>query len=167
MPNMKQIIAAHNKSVIEKDTRSAPPGCNCRRNTKCPLDGKCQISGVVYQATITRLEDQRQETYVGLTDTTFKTRYNAHNSTFRNRDKRNATALSQYVWSLNDNNIQHSISWRIIARSSAFSPSSNNCNLCLCEKFYIICTDHGSLNTRNELATACRHRRKYLLCNIG
>ena len=59
MPNMKQIIAAHNKSLMKKDAHSATPGCNCRKNTKCPLDGQCQISGVVYQATVTRQDDQQ------------------------------------------------------------------------------------------------------------
>ena len=139
----------------------------CRRNTNCPLDGKCLTQGIVYQATVTCHDDQRQETYVGLTDTTFKTRFNAHNSSFRNRDKRNATALSQYVWTLKDNNVQHSITWKIVTKSSSFSPSSNNCNLCNSEKYFIICTDLGSLNTRNELATACRHRRKHLLCHAS
>ena len=165
MPNMKQIIANHNKAIMNNSTNNETPGCNCRRNNRCPLDGKCQSSGVIYQATVIRQDNQKKETYIGLTDTTFKTRYNAHNSTFRNRDKRNATTLSHYIWTLKDNDIQYDITWKIVAKSKACSPSSNICNLCLTEKYFIICTSLGTLNTRNELASACRHRRKHLLCN--
>ena len=38
-----------------------------------------------------------QETYVGLTENTFKIRYNGHNSNFKNKTQKNATALSQYI----------------------------------------------------------------------
>ena len=99
----------------------------------------------------------------------FKERYNKHNSTF-NSDKdsksRDATTLSTYVGDLKDNGINHTISWKIIDKSAPYSPSSNKCNLCLLEKYYIICKPHMcTLNKRNELAATCRHRRKHLLCN--
>ena len=57
MPNMKNIISAHNKHILNSvpqptDTRSKE--CNYRHKEKCPLDGNCQASGIVYQATVTR-----------------------------------------------------------------------------------------------------------------
>ena len=39
-------------------------------------------------------------------------------------------------------------------------------NLRLHEKFIIIChPNQGSLNSRNELVSTCRHRKKHLLCS--
>ena len=58
------------------------------------------------------------------------------------------------------------ISWRIISSSSSYNSSSKRCNLCLKEKFLIICRpDLSSLNKRNELVSSCRHRNKALLRN--
>ena len=46
----------------------------------------------------------------------------------------------------------YSISWRIISSSSSYNSSSKRCNLCLKEKFLIICRPNlSSLNKRNEL----------------
>ena len=79
---------------------------------------------------------------------------------------RNSMELSKHVWSLKDNNIDYSISWRIISSSSSYNGSSKRCNLCLKGKFLIICRpDLSSLNKRNELVSSCRHRNKALLCN--
>ena len=60
--------------------------------------------------------------------------------------------LSKHIWTLKDKNIDHFISWRIISSSSTYNSSSKRCNLCLKEKFFIICRpDLSSLNKRNEL----------------
>jgi hypothetical protein len=169
MPNMKQIITSHNKSILKKNIpQEEKPTCNCRTPANCPLGGKCLSSNIVYQATVTREDNKSQETYIGLTETQFKTRYNNHTNSFRNENKRHATTLSQHIWSLKDDNISHSIKWKTMAKASAYSTSSKCCNLCLKEKYYIICKPHlATLNSRNELATDCRHRRKHLLNNLG
>ena len=71
-----------------------------------------------------------------------------------------------YIYNNNNNNIDYSISWRIISSSSSYNSSSNRCNLCLKEKFLIICRpDLSSLNKRTELVSSCRHRNKALLRN--
>ena len=54
----------------------------------------------VYQAIVTREDKNREGTYVGLTDTGFKTRYNAHISSFRNTSNNNATTLREYMFTL-------------------------------------------------------------------
>ena len=44
---------------------------------------------------------------------------------------------------------------------------SERCNLCLWEKYLIICRPElATLNRRNELVSSCRHVRKYLLSNL-
>ena len=78
MPNVHQIITAHNKTVLDKQTKPSenpPKECNCRQKESCPLRGKCLTESVVYQATVTRTDNQHKETYVGLTEGAFKTRY--------------------------------------------------------------------------------------------
>ena len=133
----------------------------------CPLEGKCLTAGIIYQATVTRQDNLKKETYIGLTEGQFKTRYNSHNSNFRLEHHRNSTTLSHYVWSLTDKNIPYSLEWRIVAKSSSYSNSSKSCNLCLKEKYFITFRPQmATLNNRNELASTCRHRKKYLLCNV-
>ena len=168
MPNMKQIISNHNKTILNKDnnTESKTNNCNCRIKEACPVNQKCQTSSLIYQATVTRHDNNKEESYIGLTDNTFKTRYNGHTSSFRNEQYRNATTLSKYIWTLKDKSINYSLKWKIIDRGRAYQPSGKNCGLCDLEKFYIISRPElASLNQRNELATSCRHRKKHLLCN--
>ena len=168
MPNIKQTIANHNKSTLDKNhpTETAPTNCNCRRNNTCPLDGQCLNSSIIYQATVTQHDNNQEETYIGLTDNTFKTRYNGHTNSFRHASKRNATTLSHHIWSLKDKEKQYSIKWKILAKSNAYSTTSKKCNLCIKEKYFIICKPHlASLNHRNELASECRHKKRHLLCN--
>ena len=62
---------------------------------------------------------------------------------------------------LKDNDIKFSIKWRVIKRCKAYKSSSKRCNLCLHEKFLIIC--HPELGTLNS---SCRHRKKHLLANF-
>ena len=168
MPNVKQIIPNHNKTILTKEsnTENTTNNCNCHVKETCLVDKKCQTSSLIYQATVTRHDNNKDETYIGLTDNTFKTRYNGHTNSFRNEIYRNATALSNYIWMLKDKKIRYSLKWKTMDRGRAYKPSGKNCSLCDLEKFYkIFKPELASLNQRNELATSCRHRRKYLLCN--
>ena len=170
MPSIKQTITSHNKSVIGKVATpdTTQPNCNCRKDKACPLDGQCLTTGIIYQATVVRQDNNNTETYIGLTDNSFKTRYNAHTSSFRNESKRNSTTLSQVIWKLKDSNIPHTISWSIISKAKAYTPASKSCHLCLKEKYFIICQpSKSSLNTRNELASECRHHKRHLLSNFN
>ena len=108
-----------------------------------------------------------KESYIGLADNEFKTRFNGHTCSFRNSNKRHATTLSQYVWTLKDQDISYSLEWKIIAKASSYSPSTKKCMLCIKEKYFIICKpEMASLNSRNELSTECRHRKRFLLSNL-
>ena len=132
----------------------------------CPLEGNCLQSSVIYQATVTRNDNNTTETYIGLTENDFKTRYRNHTASFRHSKHRNSTELSKHIWTLKDNNIEHFISWRILSSHSPYNSSSKRCNLCLKEKFLIIYRPKlSTLNKRNELVSSCRHRNKALLRN--
>ena len=90
----------------------------------------------------------------------------AFTASFRHAKLRNSTELSKHIWTLKDNCIDHFISWCILSSHSPYSSASKRCNLCLKEKFLIICQpDLSTLNKRNELVSSCRHRNKALLRN--
>ena len=105
----------------------------------------------------------KTETYTGLSEPTFKKRYNGHISTFKHEDA-NHTTLSKHVWVLKNKNISHTVDWRIIARSQAFNPSNGQCRLCNKEKYFIMFKPEGaSLNARSEFYSSCRHKAKHLM----
>ena len=167
MPNMHNLISAHKKSVLSRHTQPETNGtkeCNCRQKDSCPLSGKCLTESVVYQAVVKREDTGEEKSYVGHTEGKFKARYNNHTNSFRNIKHRHATALSKYIWQLKELNVGYSLKWNIIRRCKSYSNLTKRCNLCLHEKFLIIYhPELSSLNTRNELMSACRHRKKFVL----
>ena len=79
MPNIKQTIDGHNKSILLKSDKPKKDECNCRKPDECPLLGQCLKKSVVYQATVTCTNDNKpDETYAGLISNTFKTRFTNH-----------------------------------------------------------------------------------------
>ena len=166
MPNVKQIIDGHNKAILKKST--LPPQdqsektCNCRKKDSCPLQGKCLLREVVYQAVVE--SENKTETYVGLTATDFKTRWRNHQTSFSSERSKNNTELSKHIWELKDQNKHYKITWKILAKAKAYSNLSKRCNLCTAEKHFILTKPElASLNKRNELISTCRHRRKFIL----
>ena len=167
MLNVQSIISSHNKTILRKEANKntiTERNCNCRAKDACPLQGECQKKAVIYQAAVTNKAMKEVQTYVGLTKNTFKTRYLNHTSSFRNKSKRNATELSKHMWKLKNTNTSYTINWKIIKSSQPYSNKTKRCNLCMSEKFIIIChPELSSLNKRNELISTCRHRKKFLL----
>ena len=64
------------------------------------------------------------ESYVGLTEKTFKYRWTKHKSSFKTRNPKNTTGLSRYVWKLMDDEMDHNIEWKILSRGKPFNPAS-------------------------------------------
>ena len=157
MPNIKQTIDGHDKTKLSQTTTTSEEStCNCRTKEECPMSKKCLVESIVYQATVCTNDNSPPQTYVGLTENAFKTRYYNHKTSFTLYEKRNSTELCKYVWQLKRK-----------VRAKPYSPASNRCNLCLWEKYYIICKPElATLNKRNELVSSCRHAKKFLLTNI-
>jgi hypothetical protein len=86
MNNMSRIIDAHNKSIINQTPTTSKP-CNCRKPDECPLNGNCLSKSIIYKATVTTSNNTKE--YIGLCETTFKTRYNNHKSSFKHQHKKN------------------------------------------------------------------------------
>ena len=142
--------------------------CNCRDRPNCPLKGKCLESAIVYQATVTATNPttatETKETYIGLTDTTFKIRYGNHKQSFKNEKLKNATELSKHIWILKEKKTDYTIEWTIVDKAKSYNNSSKRCHLCLQENFYILChPELASLNQKSGIINSCRHKNKFLL----
>ena len=164
MPNLKQHIDKHNSQVLNNNNQTLV-GCNCLASRKedCPIPGRCTTENVVYRAVIRRHDTSTVDCYTGLTGNKFKDRYNKHQSDIR-LGKRTASKLASHVCRLKDENIQHDISWDIVARAPSFNPTNKMCRLCLTEAYHIMFSSGGAnLNKRDELFGFCKHRWKNLM----
>ena len=156
MPNIKNIIDGHNKHLSNNNNNSTAAGCNCRIKDQCPLQGECLTKSIIYQASVTA--NNNTETYVGLTEGTFKARYSNHKTSFNHASKRNSTELSKHIWSLKDSNTNYNLKWKIIKQVEAYSNISKRCPLCINEKYYILFKPElSSLNKRSEIISTCRN----------
>ena len=124
MPNLRQKINAHNKSILHS-THDLPKSCNCREPSNCPLNGNCLQSSVIYQATVETNDNKPSQTYIGLTENSFKTRFTNRRNPFKDHKKKLSTELSKHVW-------------KILKHAASYNPVSERCNLCLWEKYFII-----------------------------
>ena len=164
MPNMGQNIARHNSKIQSQDKpREITSGCNCQKSKICPIPGKCQSTGVIYGATVRETISGKTETYTGLSEPPFKSRYGGHLTTFKNENA-NHTTLNKHIWVLKNQKITHTNDWKIIARSKAYNPYNGQCRLCNKENYFIMFNPEGaSLNARSEFYSSCRHKAKHLM----
>ena len=164
--NISKIISAHNRKILQTQNNVQEP-CRCRGGLKnCPVEGKCLLEGVIYQAEV-KSREEGTKIYIGGAATKFRLRYNNHTKSFKNKEYINDTELSKYIWKLKDNNINYDIKWKVISKASPYNPQSEKCDLCLTEKAMIATYKNKSilLNTRKEMMSKCRHRDKWLLSN--
>ena len=163
MPNVKNIVQQLNTRKGIPQPKAKAAGCNCRQKPECPMSGNCLEKEIIYKATVE--SKKGEESYVGLTENTFKTRYGNHKQSFKKRELSNATELSKYIWKLKDAKEEYKISWEIISKGTTYNNRTKYCGLCNLEKYFIIREGAGTLNRRFEMVSACRHARKYLLAH--
>ena len=158
---MQVFIKGENKRKLHAENQSIKQ-CSCPRNAECPLGGECLIKDIVYQAIAT--SDNKTETYFWLTATAFKSRLENHRASLKSKSKCNATELSKYIWQLKESNCNHFLNWKTLCYASHYSNSTKKCNLCIAEKYSIICKPkQATLNKKNELVSKCCHKDKFLL----
>ena len=83
MPSIGRIIDGHNKRILG-ESETVPP-CKCTLYD-CEVEGQCEQRGVIYQCEVSEnVENQggTAETYVGLTENSFKDRLTKHRTSFR------------------------------------------------------------------------------------
>ena len=160
MPNIKQIITNHNAHISKPPIDPNTTLCNCRSANTCPLDGKCLTSNIVYKA------DNNTQTcttfYIGLTEGTFKSRYNNHKKSFNLQKYATDTELSKHIWSLKNTNTHYTIHWSILKQIPPMKQPTQACPLCNAEKLAILSLSNPNmLNTRSEIMSKCRHQNKF------
>ena len=134
-PNVKNLIRQHNSSIMKSETNTNKRDCNCRNKNSYPLDGKCLVECIVYEATVST--KNQTNSYFGLAEGSFKSRYNNHTKSFRLRRYEHDTELSKHIWSLKDGNIEFNLKWRIKTKATPYKCGSRKCDLCLAEKVAI------------------------------
>ena len=102
MKNIENIIKSHNKELLHRYQNSETKvirQCNYRSKNSCPLNGKYLTitESLVYSAKIETPSENF--TYIGMTEGSFKTRYNNYNTSFRLPQYKSATKFSEVVWS--------------------------------------------------------------------
>ena len=144
LPNMKTIISKHNGKILKEENHNPPP-CLCPPE-QCPVEGKCENTGVVYQATL-KYQGDKEDKYVGLTARSFKSRHTEHYRNFQNRNPKNSTTLSRKIWNLQDKNINYELKWKILQNAKPYMPGSRQCQLCVAEIHFILFQpEEASLN---------------------
>ena len=116
MDNMTNIISGHKKKVTNSENETNGKTCNCRNTSNCPLDNKCLTNKIVYKAEVETndgINELSIKVYFSICETEFKSRYNNHTMSFRNRTHKNDNELSKYIWSLKDQNKDFDIKWSI------------------------------------------------------
>ena len=66
MPNMKAIITAYNKKLLEKESSQQSKPYNCKNKDIYPLKGSCRQQSVIYQADIS--QGNTTESCIGCSD---------------------------------------------------------------------------------------------------
>ena len=163
--NLGMKIAAHNAKILKSGATvdEIPRTCSCRKKNECPVENQCLTESVVYQAVVNR-DDGVTDSYVGLTENSFKDRWTKHKSSFKTRNPKNASGLSRYIWNLQDEKIGFSIEWKIISRAKPFDPGTGVCRLCIREKYFIIFKPNmATINSRSEIGGPCLHKASKLL----
>ena len=169
--NIARLIQNHNTKILNKisgtEQNEEIGTCNCRIKNKCPLDNKCTKQNLVYQAEVTSTSNNNIATkrfYLGQTSRTFKERWRVHTNTFRNRNCKNPTELTKYIWKLEDKNINWQIKWKIIGHAKPYAQGDKFCALCNYEKTEIIFFEEKNklLNSMN-IVEKCRHRKSKVL----
>ena len=120
---------------------------------------------VLYKATVTKIGTNRQETYIGLTDNKFKTRYNLHKSSFKLEHKKSNTTLHKHIWNFKNKKDGYNIGWKILNQLKPSEPNKKVCYLYLEEKFKIS-TEKPTLKRKKESFSFCVYKKRFLLKNV-
>ena len=112
-----------------------PPSCNCQKSKKCecPIPGKRNQTGVIYQATIISDNGKNTQTYVGLAKK-FKTRYSKHKGSIETPSPQNSTALSTHFLKEQEAGNNPTISLKSLKTNiPTYNPVTGVCKFCICE----------------------------------
>ena len=154
--NISQIINSHDKNITKNfqdqinirnnknnnnnnnnNNNCIKKECNCKPREICPMNGRCNLNNVIYQAIIYPKEEiTDKKTYIGLASTKWKQRFLNHKFTFSHEHLKNHTALSKHFCFLKNKGLTPEIEWSVLRKSNTPNSFNGRCNLCLEEKLY-------------------------------
>ena len=164
MGNMKSLINRHNAKILQAEAPTEAKGCNCRKNSACPLNGAWLTESLVYKATVLA-ENHEPQTYIGMTEHNFKTRFRNHKMSFENPNYRSSTTLSKYMWDLKEEETNYEIKWSIVKRVRAYKSGDAQCHLCLQEKLCILNAEKKTLFKQKIWTAGQMPAQKQILCS--
>ena len=100
MQNMRNEITKHNNKLLFLNFEQTTRMRYCRDKASCPMDRNCLQKCFVYQAQVDSTNSRKS--YLGSSEDEFKTRYNNHTMSFRDKGYEKETELPKYVWYLKD-----------------------------------------------------------------
>ena len=107
--SISKITDNRNKKLITKLEEQKHETCNCKIQNECPLEKKCNLNNIEYQANILAKENHNiDKAYIGMTSLN---RYYNHLQSFRNPSIRNQSALIKYYWDLKELGLKPVINW--------------------------------------------------------
>ena len=134
-------------------SRQRPSHATAESSQNGPVHGQRLDSSIDYRAD-GNIDTVDKKFYYGLTENTFKQRYNGHITTFRHELYEKNTELSKHVYKVKRAGKPHPIAWSTARSARAYSSSSKRCDLCLTEKLFIASADKARcLNERSELVS--------------
>ena len=110
MSSMSSVIKQHNYRVLST-IQNVDRLCNCRNKDKCPRDGKCLQTCIVYKGDVIASKDSHID--FGANDGEFKSRFNNHTNSFRHRHHEQETKRSKRIWKIQDKGINFKVKWNV------------------------------------------------------
>ena len=139
---MADIIKQHNSNVLNKKIDNEGVQCNCKMKDNCPMEGMCFAKCIVYKAEVST--ENEKFMYFGASEGEFKTKYNNHTKSFKDRRYENDSEHSKCMWKFKNKKTVYSLRWSIAARSSQYKCGTRY-DLCLTEKAIIVRSGHRCL----------------------
>jgi len=111
---------------VQKQTQKKENATADKKETY-PLHGKSTIYHA--KCSVTGDDNNKEKAFLGLPNSSFKTRCNGHILGFKNTSKKSSTTLSKYPPKSKE--IECNIKWRLTAKMKCYSPAVDSCNSCL------------------------------------
>ena len=128
------------------------------------MNGNCQVQNIVYKCTVSATPNFPKWVYLGVAEGNWNQRSYNHKKLIKNKNSRNDTTLSSYLWDLREKyNVFPTLTWSVVKSVPGYSNISKRCLLCLTEKVLIATYENPEelLNKRSELMAKCRQTNSY------
>ena len=141
---------------------------NCKEKNICTFEGNCLVKNDVFMAK--EKTQANTSSYLDMSDNNFRTSYYDHLRSFKNRAYTNETELFKYLRKLKEREVERTITWENLRRSSSCPRRSGLCNLWPDENVEMLlnqATPFTQLKWRFDASTCCHvsYNRSYIGVN--